>query len=79
MLPSQSSKPAEGGKDPGQLAPVTLYYFEGYDFAADQVVRSTRPATKEFIDRFHFQAVHENAMEVDSSQVDAQGLLAGDS
>ena len=79
MPPSPSSKQAEPGKDPGRLAPVTLYYFEGYDFAADQVVRSTRPATMEFIERFHFQAMQENAMEVDSSQVDAQGLLAGDS
>jgi hypothetical protein len=58
---------------------VRLFYFEGYDLAEDRVIRSTRPATREFIDRFHFQAVEENSVEVDPSQVDAFGLLAGDS
>lgn len=67
------------GKSPGPSAPVTLFYFEGYDFAADQVVRSTRPATRQFIERFHFRVLEENSVEVDSSQVDAYGLLAGDS
>lgn len=58
---------------------VTLYYFEGYDFTDDQVVRSKRPATLEFIERYRFHAVRENSVEVDSSQVDTYGLLAGDS
>ena len=61
------------------MAKVTLYYFEGYDFLDDKVVRSKRPATLEFIEKYRFQPVHDNAIEVDSSQVDAQGLLAGDS
>ena len=30
---------------------VKLYYFEGYDFHDDRVVRSRRPATAEFIAR----------------------------
>jgi hypothetical protein len=58
---------------------VRLYYFEGYDFDADKVVRSRRPATLEFIERYRLRAVDENAVEVDSAQVDAEGLLAGDS
>lgn len=59
--------------------PVTLYYFEGYDFHDDRIVRSNRPATLEFIERFGLTPVRENAVQVDSSQLDADGLLAGDS
>jgi len=58
---------------------VRLYYFEGYDLARDQVVRSTRPATREFIQRFHLHQLEDNCMDVDAGQVDAFGLLAGDS
>jgi hypothetical protein len=58
---------------------VKLYYFEGYDFENDRLVRSKRPATLEFIQRMHFQPLDDNAVEVDSSQVDAAGFLAGDS
>jgi hypothetical protein len=58
---------------------VKLFYFEGYDFERDQVVRSKRPATMEFIQRLHFRPLEDNAVEVDGSQVDADGLLAGDS
>jgi len=58
---------------------VRLYYFEGYDFARDQVVRSKRPATLEFIRRLHLHALEDNAVDVDSAQVDADGLMAGDS
>ena len=67
--------------EPGraQAQTVRLYYFEGYDLGEDRVVRSTRPATREFIERFHFQPVEENSVEVDAAQVDAFGLLAGDS
>ena len=61
------------------MATVKLYYFEGYDFRDDKVVRSRRPATAEFISRFGFARVEDNAVEVDSAQVDAEGLLAGDS
>jgi hypothetical protein len=57
----------------------TLYYFEGYDFANDQVVRSRRPATREFIDKHHFVRLDEGKVDVDAAQVDADGLLAGDS
>ena len=63
----------------GPADPVTLYYFEGYDFQQDRIVRSNRPATLEFIERFGLQPLHENAVQVDSSQLDANGLLAGDS
>lgn len=77
--PSSTNPAQAAGKSPGPSAPVTLFYFEGYDFAADQVLRSNRPATRQFIERFHFRALEENSVEVDSSQVDAYGLLAGDS
>lgn len=63
----------------GVSGKVRLYYFEDYDFDLDQVVRSKRPATMEFIERFHLQPVEDNSVEVDSSQLDAFGLLAGDS
>lgn len=83
MPPSPSSTDTDlarsAGESSGPCAPVTVYYFEGYDFANDQVVRSKRPATRDFIERFRFRAVDENSMEVDSSQLDAHGLLAGDS
>jgi hypothetical protein len=67
--------------DPGvpDASPTRLFYFEGYDFAEDRVVRSRRPATAEFIARFGFHALDDNSVEVDSSQVDADGLMAGDS
>jgi hypothetical protein len=61
------------------MATQTLYYFEGYDFANDQVVRSRRPATREFIDKHHFVRLDEGQVEVETAQVDADGLLAGDS
>ena len=61
------------------MASVRLYYFEGYDFHDDKVVRSRRPATAEFIARMGYHRVEDNAIDVDSSQVDAEGLLAGDS
>ena len=58
---------------------VKLYYFEGYDFTEDKVVRSRRPATLEFIEKHHFNPLQDSWTEVDSSQVDAYGLLASDS
>jgi hypothetical protein len=61
------------------MANQTLYYFEGYDFVHDQVMRSRRPATREFIDRHHFTRLEEGSVEVEPAQVDADGLLAGDS
>jgi hypothetical protein len=61
------------------MASVTLHFFEGYDFEHDKVVRSRRPATMEFIQRLHLHPVADNSVEVDSAQVDAEGLLAGDS
>ena len=61
------------------MATAKLYYFEGYDFHEDKVVRSRRPATAEFIARMGYHRVEDNAVEVDSAQVDAEGLLAGDS
>ena len=60
-------------------AKMTLYFFEGYDFVDDKIVRSKRPATIEFIEKYRFQPVLDNPIEADSSQLDAQGLLAGDS
>jgi len=61
------------------MATAKLYYFEGYDFHEDRVVRSRRPACAEFIARMGYHRVEDNAVEVDSAQVDAEGLLAGDS
>ena len=58
---------------------TTLYYFEGYDFANDQVVRSRRPATRDFIDKHHFVRLDEGSVEVDVAEVDADGVRAGDS
>jgi hypothetical protein len=58
---------------------VKVYYFESYDFDKDQIVRSRRPATGEFIERYGFRRVDDDAREVDSAEIDAHGLLAGDS
>jgi hypothetical protein len=71
-MPTASNQPAPGDT-------VRLFYFEGYDLAQDRVVRSTRPATREFIERFHLHPIEDNSVEVDVAQVDAFGLLAGDS
>lgn len=64
---------------PDSQGAVRLYYFEGYDLAQDRVVRSSRPATREFIERFHLHPIEDNCVDVDPAQVDAFGLLAGDS
>lgn len=72
MTPASPSNPAAAD-------PVRLFYFEAYDVAQDRVVRSTRPATRDFIERFHLHPVEENSIEVEAAQVDAFGLLAGDS
>ena len=61
------------------MAEVTVFYFEGYDFTDDKIVRSKRPATLEFIEKYRFLPVRDNPLEVDTSQLDANGLLAGDS
>ena len=61
------------------MSTVKVYHFEGYDFGRDQVVRSTRPATAEFIERFGLHRIDDDAREVDSSEIDAHGMLAGDS
>ena len=58
---------------------VKVYFFEGYDFGNDQVMRSRRPATAEFIQRFGLHRIEDDAREVDSAELDAHGLLAGDS
>jgi hypothetical protein len=58
---------------------VKVYHFESYDFERDQIVRSKRPATAEFIERYHFHRVEDDARAVDSAEIDAHGLLAGDS
>jgi hypothetical protein len=58
---------------------VKVFHFETYDFDKDQVVRSVRPATQAFIDRYHFHRIDDDAREVDTSDLDAYGLLAGDS
>jgi hypothetical protein len=70
--------PAAGTGAPPPAA-QRLYYFEGYDFAQDRVVRSRRPATREFIAAFGYRALEDNSVEVDAAQIDADGLLAGDS
>ncbi len=61
------------------MARVTVYFFDSYDFDRDQVVRSRRPATAEFIERYHFHRIDQSARDVDNAEVDADGLLAGDS
>ena len=70
-IPSPVPEPA--------MPTVKVYHFESYDFDKDQVVRSRRPATDEFIRRFHFHRIEEDAREVDTAEVDSYGLLAGDS
>lgn len=64
------------GVQPGKVA---VFYFESYDLDEDRIVRSKRPATLEFIERYRMHPVPDNAFEVDSSQLDAYGMLAGDS
>src|SRR4249919_2236598 len=64
-----ASNPARG--EGPAMGTMKLYYFEGYDFRDDKVLRSKRPATMEFIDRYHLRAVDDNAVEVDDAQVDA--------
>ena len=61
------------------MASVKVFYFETYDFDKDQIVRSVRPATQAFIDTYGFVRVDDDSRDVDTSEIDANGLLAGDS
>lgn len=61
------------------MATVKVFHFETYDFDKDQVVRSRRPATRAFIEKYGFHLVEDDVREVDSAEIDAYGLLAGDS
>jgi hypothetical protein len=61
------------------MARIRVYFFEGYDFTHDHVVRSRRPATAEFIERYHFRRIDDGARDVDTAELDAYGMLAGDS
>lgn len=72
----QTSGEPGSGAQPGKVA---VFYFESYDLAEDKIVRSKRPATLEFIERYRLHPVPDNAFEVDTSQLDAYGMLAGDS
>lgn len=61
------------------MSTVNVFYFETYDFEKDQVVRSKRPATQDFIERYGFHRIDEDVRAVDTAELDAYGLLAGDS
>jgi hypothetical protein len=43
------------------VATEKLYYFEGYDFRDDKVVRSRPAGDDEFIERYRLRAVEDNA------------------
>ena len=53
---------------------ITVYYFTGYVIRSDQVVRSKRPATLEFISTHHYDPIKETAMEVDIADLDGNGF-----
>lgn len=53
---------------------VTVYYFTGYHIATDQMLQSKRMATSETIKRFNYIILTETAKEVDTSELDDNGL-----
>jgi hypothetical protein len=53
---------------------ITVYYFTGYDIATDQMIRSKRMATRERIKRFNCSPLNQTAKEVDTSELDDNGL-----
>lgn len=53
---------------------TTVYYFIGYDIATDQMIRSKRMATRERIKRFNCSPLNQTAKEVDTSELDDNGL-----
>jgi hypothetical protein len=54
---------------------VEVYYFTKYDVTTDQKTRSKRPATLEAIDRVGGEALPLTVIEVDESQLDADGFV----
>ncbi|MGD0489110.1 MAG: hypothetical protein ABSB94_18225 [Syntrophorhabdales bacterium] len=57
------------------MSKVTVYYFKGYDIISDQMLRSKRMATLEWIkENPCFGALVETAKEIDTSTLDADGL-----
>jgi hypothetical protein len=53
---------------------VTVYFFEKYDIATDNTVRSKRPATLDTINKVHGQAIDETALEIDETDLDGDGF-----
>ena len=57
------------------MSKVTVYYFKGYDIISDQILRSKRMATLEWIKENRcFAALIETAKEIHISALDADGL-----
>lgn len=54
---------------------VQVYYFTKYDITTDQKTRSRRPATLETITRVDGEPLLLTGVEVDESQLDAEGFL----
>jgi len=56
------------------MVKVTVYRFENYDIRMDEIQRSNRYATKQWIARWGFEAVEATAVEVPREDLDADGL-----
>jgi hypothetical protein len=55
------------------MAKVTVYYFQGYQIATDEMIISKRMATLEAIKRFCCAPLMDTAKAVDTSEVDEDG------
>ena len=55
------------------MSKVKVYRFNTYDGSNDTSTESQRMATRAFIEKFKREAIEGSELEVDSSQVDAEG------
>lgn len=53
---------------------TTVYYFTNYNIVTDEIIQSKRMATLETIKRFNFTPLMDTAKEVETSQLDDNGL-----
>ena len=57
---------------------VTVYFFQKYDIASDQMIRSKRPATIAAIERVRGEAIKNTAQDVDPDDIDEEGFRRRD-
>jgi hypothetical protein len=65
---------ARRNKGDTPMPKITVYYFTGYNIVTDEMIRSKRMASRETIRRFNYTPLNQTAKEVDTSELDDNGL-----